>query len=216
MLTRNKFLLFLGSFVLLLFWFYYPVRSVIVIGRFNSLDKDKIYQTLNKNLSTGVYGLSLSDIQHQLLTLSGIEDAKVWRCWPGDLIVSLKARDPFVRYFAGGFVDKSGVLFYPSKNLYAKEQLPILNVDKDFLFAGTSLLLGMQQVLGNDLVINSLRFSPGVGWEVSMSKNIKIMLPEKKSLVLFDKFIKHRKAIRRFHDISVDLRYLNGFAVKNI
>jgi cell division septal protein FtsQ len=61
-----------------------------------------------------------------------------------------------------------------------------------------------------------LRSHLGIGWEVEMQGNIKIMLPEEKSLIIFKKFINNIYKIKRKHDIYVDLRYLNGFAVKNI
>ena len=205
------------TFFVLLFsiWWYYPIRSVVVVGKFNSLDKADIYNSLNKELSVGIYRLSLVDVKNKMNMISGVESAKVWRCWPGDLVISLKAREPMVRYMSGGYVDKFGVLFYPSHNFHSLD-LPVLNVSKDLLLEAAKLFVGLQTIVAQKFKITSLRSHLGIGWEVEMQGNIKIMLPEEKSLIIFKKFINNIYKIKRKHDIYVDLRYLNGFAVKNI
>ena len=214
-MVKYKFLvLFVGLVVVT--WWYYPIRSVVVVGKFNSLDKSKIYNSLNKELAVGLYRLSLVDVKNKMNMISGVESVKVWRCWPGDLVISLKAREPMVRYISGGYVDKFGVLFYPSHKFHGYKTLPVLNVSRDSLFEGAKLFVDLQAIVGRKFKIISLRSYLGIGWQVEMQGNLEIMLPEKRTLVVFKKFIHHINKIKRKHDVHVDLRYLNGFSVKNI
>jgi len=198
------------------FWWFFPTRSVVVLGKFSWLNQQVIFSEVKQKLFSGFFRLDLPSMRQSLLMVNGIEDAHIWRCWPGDLIIKIKTREPKFRFENGGFIDAKGVLFYPYGQEKISSQLPIIATTIDRISIAVDYFTKLQKGLKSGYVINKLIDDPDIGWQLVLDHNIILVLGNDKVFVKLKKLMNKINQVRRKKNVLIDLRYLNGFAIKKL
>ena len=200
--------------IIFAFWWFLPTRSVILLGKFHWIDKANLQTQIEPVLASGFLRLSLDKLKNSIMLVDGVESVDLWRSWPGDLIIRLKARTPLLRWQQDGLVDKYGVLFYSSYKIKGVENLANLNVPMAMIPSAVNLYLNANNL--NKYKIQGLSYRPLSGWQLQYSK-VKINLGLKRMQKRLERFAPYFAKIKwRYRDkkIIIDLRYTRGFSVK--
>ena len=202
--------------IIFAFWWFWPTRSVILLGKFHWIDKGTIQTQIEPVLANGFLRLSLDKLKDSIMLVDGVESVDLWRSWPGDLIIRLKARSPLLRWHQDGLVDKYGVLFYSSYKINGVELLTDLSVPMSMIPSAVNLYQASSKL--NSYKIKKVSYQPFIGWQLQYSK-IKINLGDKLILKRLKRFAPYFAKIKwryRHKRILIDLRYTRGFSVKEL
>lgn len=201
---------------LVAFWWFFPTRSIVILGKFKWLDQAVIHGEIQKEITSGFFRVNLFKMRDSLLTVNGIEGVKIWRYWPGDIIVSIKARNPEFQYYSGGVIDKYGVLFYPHGKVNNLNTLPVIESSLDKIKISVKKFNDLKSVLKPKYTIIKLINDSDIGIKIILKNNIVLMLGQKNIKVKLKKLMNQLHKLSFKKNIIIDLRYLNGFAVKKL
>jgi len=210
---------FAGIFVLLGFWWFFPTRSVVLMGKFHWIDKANLQSEIEPVLTGGFFRFSLNKLQQRVMLVDGVESVDLWRCWPGDIVIRLKARTPMLRWHQDGLVDKNGILFYSSYKVKGVDKLPDLKTPMQKIPQAVRLFVAFSKLLNHKYSIQSIEYKPVKGWLVHSKNGLNIVLGQEhmlKRLKHFKTYLPKVKWRYRHSSILVDLRYTRGFSVKEL
>ena len=202
--------------VLLGFWWFFPTRSVIILAKFKWLDQVSIHSEIEKEITKGFFRVDPFKMRNALLTVNGIEGVRVWRYWPGDIVVSIKARSPKFKYYNGGVIDNYGVLFYPHGKIKDLDSLPVIEASLDKIQFSVKMFKDLQSILKPHYIVNKLVNDPDIGIKIILRNNIVLMLGKENIKVKLKKLVSKVHKLSFKKNLLLDLRYLNGFALKKL
>lgn len=214
---RFKLMILCLSIIAAVGWFL-PVRHVMLYGDFRWVDRGMLQSELAPVLDVGVLRLSLDQVRFALMNVDGIAEARVWRHWPGDLSIHVRARQPVMRWGDQGVVDASGVLFYVHPSLKEFSALPELTVPIQSIDQGVKIFHLLQTELQAypKFRLMVVRYVPWKGWQVELSHHVFLVLGDQDMGARFRRWLKVSSQVLKDkkHRFVVDLRYKNGFSIQ--
>lgn len=212
-----KGLMLFGFFLLL--WCVYPVRSVIVYGPFSTLNAIHLHHVLAPKMQKGFFRISLENIQQRLMLEPSIHHVDLWRAWPGDFVIRLYARQPVLRWHAGGGIDRSGVLFYPVRPQKTLRTLPEYIGPQEQSAQAATLIDQIQSLIRHQkrLHIKNLQYDTAQGWSTRIEPKLNVFLGQTRLIQNFRRFLLVLPSLKKHYPrrhLTVDLRYRQGFALK--
>lgn len=193
----------------------WPVKSVIIEGEFNYLDKERLRQQALPKVNGGLFTVNLIEVRNALIDLAWVEDVSVRRQWPDKLSIRVIEQQPVVYWGESGVLSAKGKLFTPEKKLEA--DLPRLAGPEGQHKAMLKEMARMQAwLLDTELYIQSMTLDARRSWTLELSGDVELRLGRKQMHERLNRFVsiykKHLKTDKR-EIRHIDMRYTNGFAV---
>jgi len=194
-----------------------PIRSVKVGGELRYMDPRDMERAVAGLAEGNFFTVDVQKIRATALLLPWVKSAGVRKVWPNVLVIEVEERRPFARWGGDGLVTLEGTSFTP-KATEIPQGLPWLSGPKGTESEVIGLyrnMLAKFARLGLDLVSVTLdrRRSWTLGFRHGMVVKVGRNDPESR----LDRFMRAYPLLQdpqRGVMQQVDLRYVNGFAVR--
>ncbi|MCK4842697.1 MAG: FtsQ-type POTRA domain-containing protein [Methylococcales bacterium] len=193
-----------------------PVKYVRIEGAFQYIKKDKIKQALQQQVSHGLYGINLQQVQESVKQLPWVDAVSVKRVWPDTLNIKIKEQLPVARWRRDSLLNNNAEIFIPD-NIEKFNRLPKLEGsfgnEKELLEVMKGLMITLTD---QDLELKEFRVTGRRAWYLKLKNDMELVIGRNTPLNKFQRFIKTLGLIGREQVTKiaiVDLRYPNGYAI---
>ena len=190
------------------------VERLTIMGDVQHIDIEAIRSRLAPRVASGFFATDLTDVRHELESLSWVYGVNIRRRWPAEIEVTLTEQRPLARWGEGGYLNHEGEFFAANPDPLYHDLPSLIGPDG----AEASLVRRYQTLAGllepTGLQISELLLDPLGQVAVRFDSGL--------SLLLGTRDISHRVArFKRLWEESlpaqavakVDLRYEHGAAV---
>ena len=201
-------------------WLSQSVDRVVITGVLQHVDKQILIKKIKPMLKQGFVLLDLGMIRKQLQQEPWIDQVRVVRRWPNQLLVDIREQQPIARWGQSGFLNHRGQLFEPlamPKNMLIDNDLPLLKgpagESKQVMNNFRSLTELLRQ---RNLKLRSLLLDQHKNWIAMLDSGVKITLGQDQILEKMRRFMRsyQKVLVADFERVeSIDMRYSNGLAV---
>lgn len=194
----------------------WPVRSVLVEGRFHHLERARLQDRVAPLASEGFFAVNVAAIQEQLQRLPWVDQASVRRVWPDRLLIEVREQQPVAYWGQRGFVNDRAQLFEPEEKVVLAG-MPQLDGPAGHQRRVLAMYKRLQDSLrALQLDVSALRLDARRSWHLKLSNGLSIEVGRKNPEHRVSRFVRVYPAILAAGSgrvVSVDLRYSNGLAV---
>ncbi len=195
----------------------FPLRHVQIQGELRNLGREDIEALVAPYLGGGFFALDVTAVHRDFTTHPWVESAAVRRQWPDRLLVEVRERTAFAIWGNDGMVDIHGVRFHPR---VVREPGPWPRL------AGPegheARLVGMFRQATTALATVGLRpvelvRDPRRAWWMRLEGGLELHLGRERFERRLARFVDVYPAVlapRAGEIAAVDMRYVNGFAVR--
>ena len=194
-----------------------PIKQVKVIGSYQYVDEQDIQKTVNPFLlGKGLFAFSEWQAEKALEQLPGVQDASVWRIYPGTIRIILREKSAVARLPDGRLLASDGSTFSIT-NLSGSETLPLLSGQIFY----TKQMLAMYDSItpvfaAENMQVTGLGLAENGDWSIQLNHQFWIMLGKRHIQDRVVDFLTDYPALIASaapgQQLSqVDLRYVHGF-----
>ena len=90
------------------------VENVEVIGELRFIDRDRIIDRVNENITGGYFAVDIKQVRQSLLQEPWVKEASLRRTWPADVRIYIEEHKPIAFWNDDGFISETGDVFKPS------------------------------------------------------------------------------------------------------
>ncbi len=226
---RDPLLLFVGVLAFLMFAYggfltqqlldplAYPVSRIAVEGEFQHLTAEHVERVVSGAIVGGFFSVDVADVRRRILDEPWVFDASVRRVWPDTIRVSIEEQHPVARWGEYALLNRYADIFVPDA-----DALPAGLVQLDGPIGTEAEILRRYVAISRQLSVNGLQvagisLSDRRAWTVSLAHGATLVVGRDAVDARLDRFNRAFEAVLRAHwehVASVDLRYTNGFAIK--
>lgn len=193
-----------------------PIRAVTLSGDFQRVSPLKVEAALGDLAGVGFLTADLDALRERVAALPWVDEARVQRRWPGELLVVISEQVPAARWRDTGLLNVRGELFLAdTRHEYA--ELPALSgpdgseaeVARSYLDMRGPLAEAGQLLMGVSL-------DPRGAWRLMLANGMEVRLGRQQTDVRFDRFVRFVLPILASSETGagyVDMRYTRGFAI---
>ncbi len=195
----------------------FPINKVMVEGDFRYLTPGYIQSLVSRSLHGGFFQVNVQEIRKALLEEPWVMEATIERRWPDVIRVAINEQQPAARWGEHALINTAADVFAPRSGTFPRD-LPRLNgpVGSEQEVLNTFRTVS-SQVRPLGLTVAWVDLSERGAWTVGLNGGIQLILG------------RHRleERLRRFNTAfelalkeawpkvkSIDLRYTNGFAIR--
>jgi cell division protein FtsQ len=196
-----------------------PVSKIRIENQWQQITEAQVSGVLSKFMGTGFFNLDTQGIKKELESMSWVRFASVKRVWPDIIALDIREEKAIARWGDGAYLNQAGEVFRPSvaaTNL----SLPLLSGPKDTQTQVMQQYLSLSQLLlPEDLRLTELALSPRGSWELTLNESIRVSAGRFNAFENLSRFVdvlNRHSSIDLREIAAIDLRYKNGFAVKNV
>ena len=195
----------------------FPIKEVYIDGDLKYLDQDQLKADIASYTKTGFFTIDLKKISQLLQDDHWVSEVSVRRIWPSSVLVKIKERTPKAKLNKNSFFDEKGDIFKP---LYIPNidilQIHDLSGDPEKLFFIANQVNG--KFIENGLFLKGITKTKLGIIELELSDFKQIILGEEQNFQdNLVRFLNSYQAVLKsfwFKVTKVDLRYIDGFAVR--
>jgi|GEM_PF-6981739 len=195
-----------------------PIKTVKIVGRFNSLTPQCVYNVLGPHLE----GRYWPTHQNKLLTTAKSECPWVYNWqwhyhWPHTLVIHIAENHPQVIFNQQSLVNQADELFTPKKLPKTLPAISFIGPPDGFVAMLNFYKQAVPLLQAQNLSIIQLKLDPANGYQIILNNHIVLKVDEKSALQTLSRFISVDQNIfgQRHKPIqAIDLRYPHGFAVQ--
>lgn len=193
-----------------------PVDRVAITGVLQHVDKAALIKQLKPMLKEGFVLLDLAAIRAQLEHEPWIDQVRVVRRWPNQVLIDIREQQPIARWGRSGFLNHRGQLFEPEA-IPELNTLPLLDGPQGESGQVMSNFSSLTALLSQrDLQLYSLLLDQRGNWVAVLNDNVRITLGQDQIMEKMRRFMRsYENALAAdFERVqSIDMRYSNGLAV---
>ncbi len=195
----------------------FPITEVYIDGDLKYLNQEQLKIDIARYTTAGFFQIKLKKISQLLQNDHWVSEVSVRKIWPSSVLVKIKERNPMAKLNKDRFFDENGNIFAP---LFVP-RIDILQIDD--LSGDPEKLFFIANQINKKFTENRLLLK---GLKKTKLGIIKIELNDSKEVVFgyednfqdnLVRFIDSYQSILKplwFKIAKVDLRYVNGFAVR--
>lgn len=195
-----------------------PVRYVRFEGGLQSVDTALLEKALAPEMERDYPWLRLDDLSRAVRAVPWVGGARIVRAWPDTLVVMLDEVRPVARWGTDGLVSVQGARLGGLAGSEAFADLPELNGPPGQERPMLTVLHSMNQRLaGLGRHIVSMRLSERRAWSFRLDDGLVVELGRDDPMRAFDRFLRVVRLLgveKLATVVRIDLRYPNGFAVR--
>ncbi len=193
-----------------------PIRAVTLSGNFERVSPLKVEATLGDLQGVGFLSADLDSLQDRVADLPWVEEARVQRRWPGELLIVISEQVPAARWRDSGLLNVRGELFLPeTRHEYA--ELPALSGPDGSQAAVARRYLDMRGPLAEaGQLLMGVTLDERGAWRLELGNGLQVRLGRQDTDVRFDRFLSIVLPILASTEQGagyVDMRYTRGFAI---
>jgi len=194
----------------------FPVRKIAVEGEFQHLTVEHVERVVSNAVVGGFFGVDVRDVRRRILDEPWIFDASVRREWPDTIRVSITEQQAVARWGEYALLNEHADIFVPET-----EGPPAL-VQLDGPIGTESELLRRhveisRQLSAIGLRVSGISLSARRAWTITIEDGARIVIGRDAldaRLFRFSRAFDQVLKANWEHVALVDLRYTNGFAIK--
>ncbi len=195
-----------------------PIDNVKIEGTFTHLSRDEIQLQLKQVLSGDYFTADIEAVRTSLLSLPWVQDATIRRQWPSTLQIRIIERRAVAYWSDDSLLSDTGELFTP-KQLTKEMQIPEINGPEGLHHKVWGFLVSLHTELSAlGLDVNRLELDERRSWSMLLSNGVELQLGRNDTQRRMQRFVRvfSMQNAPKLDDIKyIDLRYPNGFAMKN-
>jgi len=194
-----------------------PIRAVRIAGEFQHLARPALQQSISGALSARVFSVDVDAVRDAARRLPWVRDASVRRVWPDSLHVAVVERVAVARWGERGLLEEDGALFIPERQTALNDLVQLRGPDgsQREVLSRYRALRTLMAPAGQPIVV--LELSNRGAWTVALENGVRLKLGQSPSEETLHGFARAMTAVSRHGGSAidtVDLRYINGFAVR--
>lgn len=195
----------------------FPIRQVRLEGYLQHLKRTDIKKVLQTYVGENFFVLNIDALHATLTANPWVADATVWRQWPDTLKVRLQERIAFGYWDENELLDIHGERFKPSiiKNTNGLPRLSGPDGYEAIVMQHYKQANARLNKIG--LQLKKLILDERHAWRMTLQNGVELKLGKEHFAERFARFLAvyPRVLAGRIHRIeTIDLRYINGFAVR--
>lgn len=195
----------------------YPVRRIAVEGEFQHLTAEHVERVVSAAVVGGFFGVDVADVRRRILDEPWVFDASVRRVWPDTLRVSITEQHAVARWGEYALLNDVADIFVPET-----EALAAVKVRLDGPLGSEAEVLRRYAEISRQLSTNGLRvagisLSERRAWTIALADGATLVIGRDAVDDRLDRFSRAFAQVLQphwEHVALVDLRYTNGFAIK--
>ncbi len=194
-----------------------PISLVRVFGDVQYLSKNDIMNVVSFHSNKGFWLMDVAALHKQLANFPLVKYVEVEKRWPNKLYLTFVLDKPIALLNNKYIVSNNLVLFEKNKIIIQDESLSKINCELIYKDEAIDLLLSVNARLKSfSLKINELMFVENTGWNMKLNNGLVVMLGKHDLENRLQRFMKiYTAKLQRMPLLHyVDLRYVNGVAVK--
>ena len=193
-----------------------PVDRVAITGTLQHIDKNVLIEQLKPMLNEGFVLLDLDAIRKQLEQEPWIDQVRVVRRWPNQVLIDIREQQPIARWGQAGFLNHRGQLFEP-RLMPKVNNLPLLDGPVGESEQVMNNFRSLTELLRErNLQLYSLLLDERGNWVAVLEGDVKITLGQDQIMSKMRRFMRsyQNALVADFERVeSIDMRYSNGLAV---
>lgn len=195
-----------------------PIDNVKIEGTFEHLSREDIQLQLKQVLAGDYFTADIAAVRTSLLSLPWVQDASIRRQWPSTLQIRIVERQAVAYWSDDSLLSDTGELFTP-KHITKEMQIPVINGPEGLHHKVWGFLVTLHTELsGLGLGVDRLELDERRSWSMLLSNGVELQLGRNDTQRRIQRFVKvfSMQNAPKLDDIKyIDLRYPNGFAMKN-
>ncbi len=194
------------------------IANVEIEGSFVHLSQADVQEAVGQTLEGGYFSTDIDQVRTVLLSLPWVQDASIRRQWPSSVKIRVVEKTPVAYWSDDALLSDRGELFKPEQ-IDRNMKLPQINGPEGLQHKVWSLLVTLHEQLSEiGIEVESLALDQRRSWSMVLSNGVELQLGRYDAEKRINRFIKvftMKNAIDINKIEYVDLRYPNGFAVRN-
>ena len=195
-----------------------PIRHVAIEGSFAHLSRRDIQAQLEHVLEGDYFTADIERVRQELLNLPWVQDASIRRQWQSTLRIRVIERNAVAYWADDALLSDRGDLFRP-KTIDRTMSMPLISGPEGLHHKVWEFLVRLHTDLsGLGLAVNELKLDERRSWSMLLSNGVELRLGRNDTERRIQRFVKvfSMRNAPNIDDIEyIDLRYPNGFAMKN-
>lgn len=196
-----------------------PMTKVRIENQWQQVTESEVSHVLSGFMGTGFFNLDTTGIKNELEKMSWVEFASVKRIWPDTLSLAINEEKAIARWGEDGYLSNTGKVFVPTSPA-VNQLLPQLTGPEGSQIQVMQQYLALNQLLlPEDLRMTELSLSERGSWNLILNETIQMSAGKEDAFENLSRFVKvllNQSDFDLSQIASVDLRYRNGFAIKNV
>lgn len=195
----------------------FPITKIAVEGEFHQITSDHVEALVSNAVDGGFFSVDVANVRNRILDDPWIFDAAVQRVWPDTIRVSIREQDAVARWGEYALLNEFADIFVPNGD-DIPSYLPKLNgpigTESEMLSRYTAARSRLQKL---GLNIAQIEMSDRRAWVMELTSGTSLVIGREE---LDQRLSRFSHAYDRFLKDSwekvesIDLRYTNGFAVR--
>jgi cell division protein FtsQ len=195
-----------------------PIDNVKIEGTFVHLSREAIQQQLKQVLAGDYFTADIEAVRTSLLLLPWVQDATIRRQWPSTLQIRIIEREAVAYWSDDSLLSDTGEVFTP-KHMTKEMQIPVIKGPEGLHHKVWAFLLALHTELSAvGLDVDRLELDERRSWSMLLSNGVELQLGRNDTQRRVQRFVRvfSMQNAPKLDDIKyIDLRYPNGFAMKN-
>lgn len=200
-----------------------PIENVEIESSYENISLNNIKQKVVSVLEGGYFTVDLEVIRDALLEMPWVEDASIRRQWPSGLYIKVIEKQAVAYWGNDKFLSSHGELFAPHK-IERDKRLPKLNGPEGLHNKVLEFMYGMSENFdGMGFEVKRLVLDERRSWTFALASKeitdeVVVKLGRQDTVSRLNRFIQifsNNIAIDMNTISVIDLRYPNGFALRN-
>lgn len=195
----------------------FPLRHVRLMGEFRNPSEADLQQRVKKYLGRNFFTLDVEGLRKAVADEPWIEKVSVRRQWPDTVEIRFRERVAFGRWGDNEMVDVNGMRFRPTVVREAGPWPQLMGPDGHEKTLIRAYLEGNAMLAAVDLKIKRLVLDERRAWSMWFTNGVKVKLGREQFAERLQRFVDiyPETLARRIGQVAaIDLRYINGFAVR--
>lgn len=195
----------------------FPIKQVKIVGSYDRIDKKALQNIISSYTKNGFFYINVIGMKHKILALPWVALAEIRREWPNAIIVTLMQEQAIAKWGSNALINKKLHLFTPPPATFPVN-LPILFGAEERLVEIFTVYTQAQNIL-NALKFKIIKITLQAHqyWELQLDNGIILYLKESQALNQLEFLVRIYNKLMHEHENppkSIDLRYVNGLAIK--
>jgi cell division protein FtsQ len=193
-----------------------PISAITISGDFERVSPVAIEAAMGDLQGQGFLGADLEKLQRRVETLAWVEEARIHRRWPAELVLTITEQAPAARWREDGLLNTRGELFIESAR-HIPAELPNLYGPPGAEALVARRYLDIRGPLAEaGYMLTGVRLDERGAWRIALGGGLEVRFGREDFDARFDRFIRLATPLLASRDGRaryVDLRYTRGFAV---
>ncbi|WP_415911853.1 cell division protein FtsQ/DivIB [Neptuniibacter sp. QD37_11] len=198
-------------------WLDRPVASVVIEGKTQHLDREKLGQIIAGDLTANLLEIDIESVQSLVSEQPWVRVSSIRRDWPDTLLIEVEEEVPVARWGERGLLNHQGDIFWPELSQEYRS-LPRLSgpaPDTERVMSQFHDFNQMLKPMGLSVV--ALDLEARGAWTMELDNQIKVVVGREAINARLQRFLtlyKQRLAAQAADIETIDIRYTHGVAVK--